>query len=77
MVKQARDRQFEYVNAQQGVPEDESSDEFWSNAHGGRDLVEMLDLVQLRCDVKTTTIDNDEALMKISITGSADLQRNI
>ncbi len=28
MVKQARDRQFEYLNAQQGVLEDESSDEF-------------------------------------------------
>ncbi len=36
MVKQARDRQFEYLNAQQGVLEDESGgDEFWSNPHEG------------------------------------------
>jgi hypothetical protein len=31
MVRQARDRQFEYLNAQQGVLVDESGDEFWSN----------------------------------------------
>jgi hypothetical protein len=77
MVKQARDRQFEYLNAQQGVLEDESGDEFWSNPHGGRDLVEMSDLVPLRCGVSTTIIDNDETLMQINITGSADLQRSI
>jgi hypothetical protein len=77
MVRQARDRQFEYLNAQQGVLEDESGDEFWSNPHGGCDLVEMSDLVPLRCDVKTTTIDNDKTLMQINITGSADLQRSI
>jgi hypothetical protein len=41
------------------------------------DLVEMSDLVPLRCDVKTTTIDNDQTLMQINITGTADLQRNI
>ncbi len=65
MVKQARDRQFEYLNAHQGALEDESGDEFWSNPHhGGRDLVEMSDLVPLRCDVKTTTIDNDETLVQ-------------
>jgi hypothetical protein len=37
----------------------------------------MSDLVPLRCDVKTKTIDNDETLMQINITGSADLQRSI
>ncbi len=31
MVKQAHDRQFEYLNAQQGVLEDENGDEYWSN----------------------------------------------
>ncbi len=77
MVKQTRDRQFEYLYAQQGVLEDENGDEFWSNPHGGRDLVEMSDVVSLRCDVKTTTIDNDGTLMQINITGSADLQRSI
>ena len=77
MVKQARDRQFEYLITQQGVLEDESGDEFWSNPHGGRDLVEMSDLVPLRCDVKTTKIDIEETLMQINITGTADLQRNI
>ncbi len=66
MLKQARDRQFEYLNAQQGVLEDESGDESWSNPHGGRDLVEMSDLVPLRCDFLTTTIDNDETLMQIN-----------
>ncbi len=75
--EQARDRKFKYLNAQQGVLEDESGDEFWSNPQGGRDLVEMSDLVPLRCDVKTTTKDIDETLMQINITGTADLQRNI
>jgi hypothetical protein len=37
----------------------------------------MSDLVPLRCDIKTTTIDNDEALMQINIAGWADLQRSI
>jgi hypothetical protein len=37
----------------------------------------MSDLVQLRCDVKLTTIGNDETLMQINITGTADLQRKI
>jgi hypothetical protein len=37
----------------------------------------MSDLVPLRCDVKATTIDIDETLMQINITGTADLQRNI
>ncbi len=75
MVRQARDidRQFEYLNAQQGVLEDGSGDEFWSNPHRGRDLVEMSDLVPLRCNVKTTTIDIDETLMQINITGTTDL----
>jgi hypothetical protein len=76
MVRQARDRQFEYLNAQQGVLEDESGVKFWSNPQGGRDLVEMSDLVPLRCDVNTTTINNDETLMQINITGTADLQRS-
>ncbi len=31
MVKQARDRQFEYLNAQQEALEDENGDEYWSN----------------------------------------------
>jgi hypothetical protein len=35
LVKQARDRQFEYLNAQQGVLEDESGDELWSNLQRG------------------------------------------
>jgi hypothetical protein len=39
MVRQARDRQFEYLNAQQGALEDESGNEFWSNRHRGHDLV--------------------------------------
>ncbi len=78
MVKQARYRQLEYLNAQQGALEDESGDKFWSNPkQGGRGLVEMSDLVPLRCDVKTTTIDNDETLIQINITGSTDLQRSI
>jgi hypothetical protein len=78
MVRQVRDRQFEYLNAQQGVLEDESDDEFWSNPHHrGHDLVEMSDLVPLRCDINARPVDIDETLMKISIAGSADLQRNI
>jgi hypothetical protein len=77
MVRQARNEQYEYLNAQRGALEDESGDEFWSNPHGGRDLVEMSDLVPLRCDVKTTKIDIEETLMQINITGTADLQRNI
>jgi hypothetical protein len=31
----------------------------------------------LRCDVKTKTIDSDETLMQINITGSANLQKSI
>jgi hypothetical protein len=77
MVRQARDRQFEYLNAQQGVLEDESGDEFWSNPQSGHDLVEMSDLVPLRCDVNTKPVDIDETLMQINITGTADLQRSI
>jgi hypothetical protein len=37
----------------------------------------MLELVPLRCDVKTNAIDNDETLMEINITGSADPQKSI
>jgi hypothetical protein len=77
MVRQARNEQYEYLNAQRGVLEDESGDEFRSNPHGGRDLVKMSDLVPLRCDVKTTKVDIEETLMQINITGTADLQRNI
>ncbi len=77
MVRHARDRQFEYLNAQQGTLEDENGDEYWSNPHGGRDLVEMSDLVPLRCDVKTKTIDSNEILMEINITGSANLKESI
>jgi hypothetical protein len=60
-----------------GAPEDESGDEFWSNPQRGHDLVEMSDLVPLRCDVRTTTVDIEETLIQINITGSADLQRDI
>ncbi len=63
MVKQARDRQFEYLNARQETLEDENGDEFWSNPRRGHDPNEMLNLVPLRCDVKTNTIDSDETLM--------------
>ncbi len=41
MVRRARDRQFEYLTAQQGALKDESGDEFWSNPQRGHDLVEM------------------------------------
>ncbi len=75
MVRQARDRQFEYLNARQETLEDENGDEFWSNPRRGHDPNEILDLVPLRCDVKTNTIDSDETLMEIKITGSADLQK--
>jgi hypothetical protein len=37
----------------------------------------MSDLLPLRCDVKSITIDIDETLMQINITGSADLQKSI
>jgi hypothetical protein len=77
MVRQARDRQFEYLNAQQGAIEDESGDEFWSNPQRGHDLVEMSDWVPLRCDVGTYTVDIEETPMQINITGSANLQREI
>jgi hypothetical protein len=35
MVKQARDRQFECLNAQQEALEDENGDEYWSNSQRG------------------------------------------
>jgi hypothetical protein len=37
----------------------------------------MSDLVPLRCDIKSTTIDIDETLMQKNITGSANLQQSI
>jgi hypothetical protein len=77
MARQARDRQLVYLNAQQGALEDESGDEFWSNPHRGHDLVDMSDIVPLRCEVHTRLIDIDGTLMQINIAGSADLQRNI
>ncbi len=77
MVKKARDRQFEYLKAQQRALENESGDEFWSNPLRGHDLVEMSDLVPLRCDDNTIPVDIDETLMLINITGSASLQRSI
>ncbi len=77
MVRQARERQFEYLNAQQGALEGENGDEYWSNLQRGHDPNEMLDLVPLRCDIKTKTIDSDETLMQINITGSANLQKSI
>ncbi len=77
MVRQARDRQFEYLNAQQGALEDESGDDFWSNPQRGHGLVEMSDLVPLRCDDNTIPVDTKETMMQINITGSASLQRNI
>ncbi len=69
MVMQARDRQFEYLNAQQGALEDESGDEFWSSPHRGHDLVDMSDLVPLRCEVHTRPIDIDGTQMQINIAG--------
>jgi hypothetical protein len=69
MVRQARDRQFEYLNAQQGALEDKSGDEFWSNPQRGHDLVDMSDLVPLRDEVHTRPIDINEPLMQINIAG--------
>jgi hypothetical protein len=77
MVRQARDRQFEYLNAQQGALEAKSGDEFWSNPHIENDLVDMSDLVPLRCEVQTRPIDIDGTLMQTNIVGAADLQCNI
>ncbi len=74
MMKQARDRQFEYLNAQQEALEDENGGEYWSNSQKRHDPVELLDLVPMRCDAETETIDNDEILMAINITGPAHLQ---
>jgi hypothetical protein len=56
MVRQARDSQFEYLNAQQGALDDENGEEFWSNPQRGHDPNEMLDLVPMRCDAETRTI---------------------
>ncbi len=53
MVKQARDRQFDYLNAQQEALEDENRDEYWSNPQRGHDPVELLDLVPMRCGAET------------------------
>jgi hypothetical protein len=50
---------------------------YWSNPLRGHDPSEMSDLVRLRCDVKAITIDIDETLMQINITGSANLQKSI
>ncbi len=72
MVRQARDRKFEYLNARQEALEDENGGEYWSNPRRGHDLNEVLDLVPMRCDVRANTIDT---LMEINITGSADLQK--
>ncbi len=77
MVKQARDRQFEYLNAQQEVLEDENGDEYWSNPQGMHDPDELLDLVPMSYGAETETIDSDEILMAINITGPAHLQRCI
>ncbi len=86
MVRQACDRQFEYLNAQQGTLENDNGDEYWSNPHRGHDPNEMSDLVSLQTknverfvslNVKTKTIDSDETLMQINITGSANLQKSI
>ena len=41
MMKQARDRQFEYLNAQQEALEEENGDEYWSNSQRGHDPVEL------------------------------------
>jgi hypothetical protein len=77
MVKQARNRQFEYLYAQQEALEDENGDEYWSNSQRGHDPVELLDLAPMRCGAETETIDSDEILMSINITGLAHLQRCI
>ncbi len=49
MVRQARDRQVEYFNAQQEALEDENGDEYWSNTQRRHDPVDLLDLVPTRC----------------------------
>jgi hypothetical protein len=77
MVKQARDRQFEYLNAQQEALEDENGDEYWSNSQRGHDLVELLDLVPMRRCAEAQTIDSDEILMSINITGLERCIRNL
>jgi hypothetical protein len=78
MVKQARDRQFEYLNAQQQEAlEDENGDEYWSNPQRRHDPDELLDLVPTRCGAETETIDSDVIMIEINITGSANLQRCI
>ncbi len=69
MVKQARDRQFKYLNAQQEALEDENGDEYWSNPQRRHDPVDLLDLVPMRCGAETETIDSDEILMSINIIG--------
>ncbi len=74
MVKQARDRQFENLDAQQEALKDENGDEYWSNPQGRHDPDELLDLVPMRYGAETETIDNDEILMAINITGPAHLQ---
>ncbi len=64
MVKPARDRQFEYLNAHQEALEDEKGGEYWSNSQRGHDPVELLDLLEpMRCGAETETIDSDEILM--------------
>ncbi len=77
MVKHARDRQFEYLNAQQEALEDKNGDEYWSNPQRRHDPDELLDLVPMRHGAETETIDSDEILMSINITGPAHLQRCI
>ncbi len=77
MVKQARNRQFEYLNAQQEALEDENGDEYWSNPQRRHDPDELLDLVPMRNGAETETTNSDEILMSINITGPAHLQRCI
>ncbi len=74
MVRQASDRQFEYLNAQREALDGENGDKYWSNPQRGHDPNEMLNLVPMRCDAETKTINSDEFLMEINIIGSANLR---
>ncbi len=74
-ANKARDRLFAYLNGQQvGIGSEELMGEWWSNPNRGDD--HMSDLMHISCtDNEPNDIDN--TLMQISISGSADLQRQI
>ncbi len=74
-VTQARNRLFAYLNGQRvGIGNKESMEEWWSNPNRGDD--HMSDLMPISC-TDNGSIDIDNTLMQISISGSADLQRQI